>query len=818
MRLLNKRAIALLQLCYVNHWGGRPLLRSNLRLEPLEDRQYLTAIGLVEHTVDERPTRYAGLLDVDDDGDLDILVDRDPNLAWLENQGGREFTVRDDLIKRSSAGRIYTGDIDGDGDEDVIANYSVSARVVWFENLDDSTYFGSPRLIDETSRFDCEIADLDGDGDLDLLDLDYFLGPRWYENIDGGSQFRKWSLGERILGARFVVAELDSQPGAEVLVIRRWEANAQIYNVVEDQLLLRTTISTTGEATSIQTSDINDDGIADVILGDGSSILFLQNDGTGEKFSLANQIETNLQFPLSDLWYEDFTNDGVKDVVGTYFIVGEWTPDGTPLTPKSVLLTAVDNGQWSETTLSDKPIQTVVDIVGDSRLNLVMQGGDAEIGDAANEFFSVATGGRYFAPSKSDAFDIDMDGDLDMISVALASGCRPSRACAARITVHENNGGSNFHKKTSIDIEGPFLHEQFMILGVDIDLLAIEHDFVELRWTIRAQFPDTYPLTVDGLVRLFDDGSYKSVLLQGFGYSLYDLIDIDFDGRLDLVGGKDGLMWSRRDAEGDFGNAEPLPFESVSGRIRSINSTDVDGDGDLDLLVTAGQQQIRTFLFQRAEDDYVLRELPIQLGDRILFADIDGDSVDELLSANPFPTYDLDIYEWHDNTFRMRQSLPEVAFVVPSDRDLDGDIDIDAYRNVWTSDGGRFVLAEPIHNIAPTNSATGDFDGDGDIDAFYDGIFYERRVVGDSNNDGVFNSADLVMVFRSVEYEDRFVNNSTFVEGDWNGDGDFDSSDLTFAFQAGTYVASARELDLSYVAAEVGARIHSIREPRTYVA
>ena len=31
------------------------------------------------------------------------------------------------------------------------------------------------------------------------------------------------------------------------------------------------------------------------------------------------------------------------------------------------------------------------------------------------------------------------------------------------------------------------------------------------------------------------------------------------------------------------------------------------------------------------------------------------------------------------------------------------------------------------------------------------------------------------------------IANSTFAEGDWNQDGDFDSSDLVFAFQTGLY-------------------------------
>lgn len=64
-------------------------------------------------------------------------------------------------------------------------------------------------------------------------------------------------------------------------------------------------------------------------------------------------------------------------------------------------------------------------------------------------------------------------------------------------------------------------------------------------------------------------------------------------------------------------------------------------------------------------------------------------------------------------------------------------------------------------------------------------------VPGDSNDDGLFNSADLVLVFQAGKYEDNVPQNASFAEGDWNGDGDFTTADLVFAFQAGTYTGNS---------------------------
>ena len=65
-------------------------------------------------------------------------------------------------------------------------------------------------------------------------------------------------------------------------------------------------------------------------------------------------------------------------------------------------------------------------------------------------------------------------------------------------------------------------------------------------------------------------------------------------------------------------------------------------------------------------------------------------------------------------------------------------------------------------------------------------------VIGDSTNDGLFNTADMVAVFQAGEYEDGVDGNSVWEEGDWNGDGDFDSGDMVSAFQTGLYEIGAQ--------------------------
>ncbi len=74
---------------------------------------------------------------------------------------------------------------------------------------------------------------------------------------------------------------------------------------------------------------------------------------------------------------------------------------------------------------------------------------------------------------------------------------------------------------------------------------------------------------------------------------------------------------------------------------------------------------------------------------------------------------------------------------------------------------------------------------------------YLNTHFGDADLNGVFDSADFVLIFTAGEYEDDIGDNSTWAEGDWNCDGEFTSSDLVVAFQDGGYVAAARAPDLS---------------------
>lgn len=131
----------------------------------------------------------------------------------------------------------------------------------------------------------------------------------------------------------------------------------------------------------------------------------------------------------------------------------------------------------------------------------------------------------------------------------------------------------------------------------------------------------------------------------------------------------------------------------------------------------------------------------------------------------------------------------------------------------------------PVNAISLVYCRTGDFNGDGRVDVqdledinrnVKDGTSDRKydvnldltvdwsdvtswikcskgTCIGDVNLDGVFDSSDLIQLFREGIYENG--DKATWTTGDWNGDCVFDSSDLLLAFQEGCYDSGAAPVE-----------------------
>ena len=139
----------------------------------------------IEHTDHPSMGEAFEIVDVDRDGDLDLLQGH----MWSRNDGGgsyTEFTFYSPTrcCFAGSAGpddrlpdRVVAADVNGDGRLDVVATHEHDATnsVAWYEQPGDPTQQWTRRTIFEADYplHSLDVADVDGDGDLDVVTAEH---------------------------------------------------------------------------------------------------------------------------------------------------------------------------------------------------------------------------------------------------------------------------------------------------------------------------------------------------------------------------------------------------------------------------------------------------------------------------------------------------------------------------------------------------------------------------------------------------------------------------------------------------------------------
>ena len=149
----------------------------------------------------------AGLIDLDRDGDLDVLFSGSTGdtVAWYENGGGASPSWTFHSISTSQDGPLYAtaGDLDGDGDLDVVVSSFFDRKLSWYRS-DGAHPPGFTEVAISTSgpglnRRGLVIADIDHDGDMDIVAAVPNFGVHWYQN--DGAATPGWT--ERVISDEF---------------------------------------------------------------------------------------------------------------------------------------------------------------------------------------------------------------------------------------------------------------------------------------------------------------------------------------------------------------------------------------------------------------------------------------------------------------------------------------------------------------------------------------------------------------------------------------------------------------------------------------
>lgn len=623
--------------------------------------------------------------DIDGDGDIDIVCIRLGNvIGWLTNQGDGSFSdfniIKEDLVNLFV---MEISDIDGDNDNDIL--FHRSDGVIWYENLDGVGTFATPEVIiapfnSYTSGIFI-LEDVNSDSKIDVVRYDHSLGQiSWYENLGNMTFSSALPFHENLTSVPSTLKKVDIDGDANTDFIAGGYSNDLIWYEFDGiGELSQTSISIGGSgAPSIVSTDFDSDGDQDLLYANGDSLFWIENnDGMGT-FSTPNMIDSGYCFGCSNrrdrLATGDFDGNGTIDVIASIF---------------------------SET------IGTIY-----KYSNLDNQG-TFDTRKIISEHLSI---------NSIESIDVDNDGDLDLLSKGLNY-----------TSIYRNlDGNGNFGRQEAFSGPDVLIDSEPIDIDNDGDL-----DIISIR---DSQNPDlVWYENIDGS-GIFKNAQEINLNIEtNSGTTVFDIIvgDIDMDGYQDfvLVVDKDDetVVWSRNEnGSGSFSSL--IEVATNIGRPRSVQLGDIDGDGDLDAVLFEDSYPNLVKWFENLDGKGNFAPEVIlpnsSAGRGLCLEDLDQDNDLDVI------TFGKDI-KWHENTDGAGNFSSPILIGNPSVfiqfveiTDLDGDFDQDIVWKSYNKDGilwyenltgnEDFSAEIPIFTtnstaVAPV-TALGDFNGDFKID------------------------------------------------------------------------------------------------------
>ena len=611
-------------------------------------------------------------VDLDADGDLDLVSAAGSTVSWLSNDGTGQLSFGGDLaVLPGAISNISVVDHDLDGDLDIIA---AGADLVLLDGLGSGSFATPVPLASTTLETDdLVVADLDGDGDLDLAAVGAsqviwlrndgsvpFAGPVVLDqgvvdatDIDAvdllgggvdlvatvrstGSIYRYPAMGGGAFGPRTILAggapeavesefgDFDGDGDLDMVVARGvgaslvWYTNTGAQSLTGPFLLTLTGI---GAPISMVVTDLNADGRPDVVAGTVFRTVHaytsLGASGSGIFFEGPFEV-TQRAAGAADVSAVDVDGDGDLDALAALRtgmrLVWYENVDGE-LT--DITHTIDEGARFS--------LVRAADLDGDGNVDLMA----ATITDGILRQYRGLGAGLFSAPIVVDTFatdgaqefkfgDADSDGDLDLFV---------TRNPEYMLIHYVNDGMGNFGPRITIDGDPPGV--------MDIELGDFDDDGILDVALSQAIFTSIVLYRGLGAGAFAPGVSLENGAQMAFGD--LEAADLDGDGDLDLVwqtSFNNQIAWMEKLGPGNFAPRQLLSDQVGSGI--ELEVFDVDLDGDLDLVTTSrGPDRIEWM----SNDGSMTFSSPTLIESTEYFtvelrvADIDGDGDGDLLLA-----------------------------------------------------------------------------------------------------------------------------------------------------------------------------------------
>ncbi|MEL6812656.1 MAG: T9SS type A sorting domain-containing protein [Bacteroidota bacterium] len=346
----------------------------------------------------------------------------------------------------------------------------------------------------------------------------------------------------------------------------------------------------------------------------------------------------------------------------------------------------------------------------------------------------------------------------------------------------------------SITVNGQFGPQQIISSTTEKAYLSIPFDidndgFEDVVTAGREPYELNWHRNLDGLG---DFGAARQISNTPALYLSLDFVDLDADGDNDLVylenNPKRFGWFENLDGLGNFGT-EQIILEEVGDFIMSVDVNDMDGDDDLDLILTRTNTFTDKITWYENLDgqgsfgqEIILFDNLIQLHSPVL-ADIDGDDTVDIVTSheNLGPAklvwyknlgngnFD-DAAEIHQFVF-LHSDWTSIYDIQLADLNTDGrkDIAITAHHDDLGTSYHWFENLDNQGNFGPIQDLTKyslfrDLDNDGDNDILAGNFFYSR-IYWVENTDGLGNFS----IERTISTAVIFLRDLDIA--DFNGDG-----------------------------------------------
>ncbi len=560
---------------------------------------------------DSESGRSIKLRDLDDDGDLDVIVayTRARDRVYLNNGSTTPFSnvtgieISDDALDSRD---VDVADIDGDGDYDVLIAHTGINKV--YVNNTPMTSFSAAESVDVTEETEntqaIDYGDVDNDGDIDVVYADEGF-------------------------ARLLLNNGTSEPFQGAATVMLQDAN-------------------TSQPRSIKLADVNRDGLLDVFIGGIFSSIgvpastLILNDGDSAPFTgtpaniLAVGPNVTHASGYDYTWgfaVGDVNHDGYMDVVmargGQYqsfvnkLFLHDQNADADSNPYNSIAEIDIGTGERSTSV-------ALADINSDGHLDLMVGNYSLQnllyLGDGDNNPFSsgstdITSDGN--ATKKIIAVDIDKDGSLDIV-VANSNG----------VKVYLNDQvGDPFDSVTGQTVGSDNLSTSDIALG-DTD-----HDgnFDIVTVSTSSRRVALYPLTGD---TAFSDipGSYVSD--DAVSSPAVAIADFNKDGDQDVFVATSGVnrLYHNSAATEAFNTISDTQIDTGSYATVPVNVGDFNRDGNLDVVSGVWGQVNRLNLNNGTRNPF--NQAAQMLGDDALLSqalavgDINNDGWPDIVSGN----------------------------------------------------------------------------------------------------------------------------------------------------------------------------------------